>query len=100
MPLYRRVLEASERVFGKEHRDMLASVNNLAVCMWWLGSQPERTRVALADPGALFRRTMLGPARPGPGGKEFLRNAYHDIPVMVPAIREYWMPQHVASCSS
>lgn len=38
-------------------------------------------------------RPMLGPVRPGPEGKEFLRTAYHDIPVVVPAIREYWMPQ-------
>jgi uncharacterized protein len=32
---------------------------------------------------------MLGPTRPGPQAEEFLRDAYHDIPVMVPAIREY-----------
>jgi uncharacterized protein len=36
---------------------------------------------------------MLGPMPPDPEGEEFLRTAYHDIPVMVPAIREYWMPQ-------
>jgi uncharacterized protein len=32
---------------------------------------------------------MLGPTRPGPEGEAFLRNAYHDIPLTVPAIREY-----------
>ena len=40
---------------------------------------------------------MLGPTRPGPEGEEFLRTAYHDIPVVVPAIREYWMPQRARS---
>ena len=42
-------------------------------------------------------RPMLGPTRPGPEGEEFLRTAYHDIPVVVPAIREYWMPQRARS---
>jgi len=44
-------------------------------------------------------RPMLGPVRPGPEGAAFLRTAYHDIPLVVPAIREFWMPQRVASCS-
>jgi uncharacterized protein len=44
-------------------------------------------------------RSMLGPGRPGSEAEEFLRTAYHDIPVVVPAIREYWMPQRVQSCS-
>ena len=42
-------------------------------------------------------RPMLGPTRPGREGEEFLRTAYHDIPVVVPAIREYWMPQRARS---
>jgi uncharacterized protein len=42
-------------------------------------------------------RPMLGPTRTGPEGEEFLRTAYHDIPVVVPAIREYWMPQRAHS---
>jgi uncharacterized protein len=45
-------------------------------------------------------RPMLGPTRPGPEGDAFLRNAYRDIPVVVPAIREYWMPQRVRECST
>jgi len=45
-------------------------------------------------------RPMLGPVRPGPEGEAFLRTAYHDIPVMVPAIREFWMPQRVRSWST
>ena len=43
------------------------------------------------------RRPMLGPTRPGPEGEGFLRTAYRDIPLMVPAIREYWMPQRARS---
>jgi len=39
--------------------------------------------------------SMLGPVRPGPAGELFLRTAYHDIPIVVPAIREFWMPQRV-----
>lgn len=38
-------------------------------------------------------RPMLGPARPGPEGEFFLRTAYHDIPIVVPQTREFWMPQ-------
>jgi uncharacterized protein len=45
-------------------------------------------------------RPMLGPTRPGPEGAAFLRNAYHDIRLMVQAIREYWMPQRVQESSS
>lgn len=37
--------------------------------------------------------SLLGPVRPGPVGEEFLRTAYHDIPVVIPAIREFWMSQ-------
>lgn len=42
--------------------------------------------------------SVLGPVRPGPEGEEFLRTAYHDIPVMVPAIRQFWMPQRAGNC--
>ena len=35
---------------------------------------------------------LLGPARKGPETKEFLRNAHTDIPAVVEAIRQYWMP--------
>jgi uncharacterized protein len=45
-------------------------------------------------------RPMLGPVRPGPEGEAFLRTAYHDIPVMVPAIREFWMPPRARSWST
>jgi uncharacterized protein len=38
---------------------------------------------------------VLGPPRDGPETEEFLRNAYHDIPLVIPAIRDYWMPQRV-----
>jgi uncharacterized protein len=38
-------------------------------------------------------RAMLVPVRPHPVGERLLRTAYHDIPVVVPAIREFfWMP--------
>ena len=39
---------------------------------------------------------MLGPPRQGPETETFLREAYHDIPSVVVAIREFWMPQRVA----
>jgi uncharacterized protein len=38
-------------------------------------------------------RPLLGPTRKGPGGKAFLRNAHTDIPAVVEAMRQYWMPQ-------
>jgi uncharacterized protein len=40
-------------------------------------------------------RPMLGPPREGPETREFLRTAYQDIPRVVPAIREFWMPERV-----
>ena len=45
-------------------------------------------------------RPLLGPVRPGPKGQEFLRTAYHDIPLVVPAIREFWMPERARSWST
>jgi uncharacterized protein len=38
---------------------------------------------------------VLGPPREGPETEKFLREAYHDIPPMVVAIREFWMPRRV-----
>ena len=35
---------------------------------------------------------LLGPTRKGPEGKAFMRTAYTDIPAVVEAIRQYWMP--------
>ncbi len=35
---------------------------------------------------------LLGPPRKGPETKEFLRNAHTDIPAVVEAMRQYWMP--------
>ncbi len=40
-------------------------------------------------------RPMLGPSRKGPETEVFLRSAYHDIPLVIPQIREFWMPQRV-----
>jgi uncharacterized protein len=38
------------------------------------------------------RRPLLGPPRQGPDGKAFMRKAYTDIPALVEAMRQYWMP--------
>lgn len=38
---------------------------------------------------------VLGPPREGPETEKFLREAYHDIPPTIIAIREFWMPQRV-----
>jgi uncharacterized protein len=35
---------------------------------------------------------LLGPTRKGPETEEFLRNAHTDIPAVVEAMRQYWMP--------
>jgi uncharacterized protein len=37
-------------------------------------------------------RPLLGPARKGRETNEFLRNAHTDIPAVVEAMRQYWMP--------
>jgi uncharacterized protein len=47
-----------------------------------------------------FDRPMLGPPREGPETEEFLRNAYHDIPLVIPEIRDYWMPKRVQDAKS
>ena len=38
---------------------------------------------------------LLGPPREGPETEEFLRTAYQDIPLVLPEIRDYWMPQRL-----
>jgi uncharacterized protein len=40
-------------------------------------------------------RPTLGPPRKGPKTEEFLRTAYQDIPMVIPAIRDFWMPQRL-----
>ena len=35
---------------------------------------------------------LLGPTRKGPKTEEFLRDAHTDIPAVVEAMRQYWMP--------
>jgi len=37
-------------------------------------------------------RPLLGPPRSGRKTRDFLRNAYADIPAVVEALRQYWMP--------
>ena len=37
-------------------------------------------------------RPLLGPTKKGREGKEFLRTAHADIPAVVEALRQYWMP--------
>ncbi|HSS92719.1 MAG TPA: UPF0149 family protein [Candidatus Dormibacteraeota bacterium] len=41
-------------------------------------------------------RPLLGPARKGPETKKFLRDAHTDIPAVVEAMRQYWMPTRYA----
>ena len=38
---------------------------------------------------------MLGPPRKGPATEQFLRETYQDIPLVIPAIRDFWMPQRL-----
>ncbi len=45
-------------------------------------------------------RPMLGPPRQGPETEKFLRTAYHDIAVVIPAIRDYWMPQRAIAAKN
>jgi hypothetical protein len=41
-------------------------------------------------------RPLLGPVRKGRETEEFLRNAHTDIPAVVEAMRQYWMPTRYA----
>jgi uncharacterized protein len=45
-------------------------------------------------------RPLLGPVRSGPEGQAFLRTACHHIPLVVPVIREFWMPDRARSWSA
>lgn len=40
-------------------------------------------------------RPMLGSPREGPETEEFLRTTYQDIPLVIPAIQDFWMPQRL-----
>ena len=44
-------------------------------------------------------RPLLGPTRRGRETREFLRNAHGDIPAVVEAMRQYWMPTRYARAS-
>jgi uncharacterized protein len=41
-------------------------------------------------------RPLLGPTRKGRTTRDFLRNAHADIPAVVEAMRQYWMPTRYA----
>ena len=43
-----------------------------------------------------FGLPCLGPPRPGPETANFLKDAYHDIPLVVPEIREFYMNERYA----
>jgi uncharacterized protein len=43
-----------------------------------------------------YGRPLLGPAKKGRETEEFLRNAHADIPMVVEAMRQYWMPSRYA----
>jgi uncharacterized protein len=43
-----------------------------------------------------YGRPLLGPARKGRETEEFLRNAHSDIPTVIEAMRQYWMPTRYA----
>ena len=45
-------------------------------------------------------KPMLGPPREGPETEAFLREAWRDIPLVIPAIRDFWMPQRSGEWSS
>ncbi len=40
-------------------------------------------------------RPMLGPPRKGPETEQFLRETYQDFPLVIAAIRDFWMPQRL-----
>ena len=40
-------------------------------------------------------RPMLGPPREAPETEQFLRETYQDISLVIPAIRDFWMPQRL-----
>jgi uncharacterized protein len=40
-------------------------------------------------------RPMLGPPRKGPETEQFMCTAYQDISLVIPAIRDFWMPQRL-----
>jgi uncharacterized protein len=44
-------------------------------------------------------RPLLGPASRGRATRDFLRNAHADIPAVVEAMRQYWMPTRYARAS-
>jgi uncharacterized protein len=44
-------------------------------------------------------RPMLGPPREGPETEQFLRTAYQNIPLVIPAIRDFCMTQRLAQDS-
>ena len=60
-PLYRRALEASERVLGKEHPDTLTSVNNLAALYFVSGDWGRAAQLWRQSTAAIARRSNSAP---------------------------------------
>jgi uncharacterized protein len=46
-----------------------------------------------------FRAPLLGPPRAGAETEQFLHTAYQDIPLVIPAIRDFWMPQRASQAT-
>jgi uncharacterized protein len=73
-------------------------------CSAWAPLREARgIECGLMLPIMLYCADQIGaPMDPAPNGintKEYLKTAYHDIPLVIPAIREFWMPQRVAQAS-
>jgi uncharacterized protein len=60
-------------------------------------------KCGLMLPIMLYCADQIGaPMDPAPNRintRDYLKTAYHDIPLVIPAIREYWMPQRAAEAS-
>jgi uncharacterized protein len=77
------------------------SAMQLRLKNWQPLLDPNRPDHALMLPILLYCLDALGGPMSKPPGEstemhEYIRGAYHDIPIVIPAIREFWMPQRVA----
>jgi hypothetical protein len=67
------------------------------------GKSPQGGYWLTLTPIMLYCADQIGapipPTTNGINTKEYLKTAYHDIPLVIPAIREFWMPQRAAEAA-
>jgi uncharacterized protein len=97
--IFSKLSELRLRVIGIDARMPLAAMR-LRFEAWRTLRDLDRVEHGLLLPILLYcvdplGQPMLGPPRDGTETEAFIRSAYHDIPLVIPQIRTFWMPERL-----